>query len=132
MHCQDWRCSQLCMLGDAGRPGFTYIVGEMHEYLNTHLGINEAQFHGGDWQGNQCRKFLGTQKKSTGQMRPNWREVMAKLKQLALPSTMVCQDLALDGDCCRLVQLLSLPHDGGDICNLSTTSSCLFVRSWRW
>jgi hypothetical protein len=50
-------------------------------------------------------------------MRPNWREVMAKLKQLALPSTMVCQDLALDGDCCRLAQLLSLPHDGGDICN---------------
>ena len=26
MHCQDWRCSKLCMLGDAGRPGFWRLL----------------------------------------------------------------------------------------------------------
>ena len=58
----------------------------MHEFLDKNLGINEAQFHGGDWQGNQCRKFIGTKTKK-GKEHGNWRQVLTKLKELAIPTT---------------------------------------------
>lgn len=58
----------------------------MHEFLDKNLGINEAQFHGGDWQGNQCRKFIGTKTKK-GKEHDNWRQVLTKLKELAIPPT---------------------------------------------